>query len=119
VFGYEVVEVEVIEGYEWGTGKTIKLKVPVIKEEGITAYIDSFDDYSVKLNVVPRYSTDIVAAWEVVEKIKDPEAAFSLTYCAVNKWMAAFGMACVAGCDLASTAICHAALLAVMGGEDK
>lgn len=66
-----------------------------------------------------RFSTDIAAAWEVVEKVKtklkiftyfDKEDGFA------DGWMVKIGCDCVT-CDTTPEAICKAALLDVMGVE--
>lgn len=68
---------------------------------------------------LPRYSTDIAAAWDVVDKIKDikPDHAFSLeSY--KGKWSADFVLKdydnynCGEGASSAPLAICLAALRA-------
>ena len=69
-------------------------------------------------NHLPRYSTDIAAAWEVVEKMQ----SFDLEMEYPGEWRAS---AMLAGSDWGQTisdqtaplAICRAALLAVMEAE--
>jgi hypothetical protein len=71
-----------------------------------------------------KYSTDIAAAWEVVEKLladgwELTEAGYSRT---TRKWDFTFGNGCSFDgplCDTAPHAICLAALKAVAPREDK
>jgi len=65
----------------------------------------------------PKFSTDIGAAWEVVEKMIGEMWNLSLEYQSAVYWCE-FGKTCVPGdgeiADTAPLAICRAALLAVM-----
>jgi hypothetical protein len=66
---------------------------------------------------IPNYSTDISAAWEVVERYKE-----KFNICTYMKdeegfedgWIVKFGESGVMGIEAAPEAICKAALLAVM-----
>lgn len=58
-------------------------------------------------------STDITAAWQVVEKLKGSRG-FALYSSVPAGWMANFDGMAVASADTAPLSICRAALLAVM-----
>lgn len=60
---------------------------------------------------IPRYSTDIAAAWEVVEKMRGA-AGFMLVNFAGGGWQADIGDACEHA-ETAAHAICLAALTGV------
>lgn len=67
-------------------------------------------------NIVPDYSSDIVATWKVVEKVKNGGSpkynGFTLDYDSFHKiWRADFGDSSMS--DTAPLAICRAALKAV------
>jgi hypothetical protein len=75
-------------------------------------------------DTLPRYSTDIAAAWEVVEKVSGPGLAFELVdvgsfnpgYTELPRWCASFGdgnVVIAEEADTAPHAICLAALKAV------
>jgi hypothetical protein len=76
-------------------------------------------------DTLPHYSTDIAAAWLVVEKMQEKRNCLSLTYGIfsgdfVFEWKAEFRMVPkdgIAWADTAPLAICRAALLAVMESE--
>jgi len=61
----------------------------------------------------PHYSTDIGAAWEVVEKMRKIKRPVDI-YSSVNGWIANFDYMDIALGETAPLAICRAALLAVM-----
>jgi len=63
------------------------------------------------------YSTDISAAWEVVEKIRFMVGQGFDLCTSVGGWMANFGGGVIGYGETPSLAICRAAMLAVM--EDK
>lgn len=83
--------------------------------------------WAIPSSMVPRYSTDITAAWEVVKVMCDwlpawQRSKFSLQCChpvGGHLWECYFGVdRCVAGAaDTAPLAICRAALLAKMRGN--
>lgn len=63
---------------------------------------------------VPHYSTDIAAAWEVVQHLATPDEALTMTY-GKGDWVVAVGSAeVVASSKSAPEAICHAALLSAL-----
>lgn len=63
---------------------------------------------------IPRYSSDIAATWEVVERLHklDPDDGLKIWF--IGHWQASFG-ATIADADTAPHAICLAALKAVVG----
>src|SRR5690606_32042031 len=64
-----------------------------------------------RLNL-PKFSTDIAAAWEVVEHLAAPDETLTITY-AKGTWVVAVGSVEVsATSESAPEAICRAALLA-------
>jgi hypothetical protein len=70
------------------------------------------------------YSTDISAAWEVVEKIKKDLDWWIVLNSEGEKWIALFywdkyQIACECEAETASEAICKCALMAVMDKEDE
>ena len=95
-------------------------------------YLDSLDIWRVAVDenmerVLPKYSTDIAAAWEVVEKFDRTSwdvNIYSQTESDVPTWEVALyeyfengvGRIGKAEADTAPLAICRAALLAVMDG---
>lgn len=84
-------------------------------EPHIPSLRDKYDEWG----YLPNYSTDISAAWEVIEKIKDEHLTFDMFYRPHEQkwWVTVFasdhakdhGIA-----DTAPLAVCRAALLAVM-----
>ena len=63
---------------------------------------------------LPEFSTDISAAWEVVEHLATPDEALTITY-AKGTWVVAVGSVEVsATSESAPEAICRAALLAAL-----
>jgi hypothetical protein len=82
-------------------------------------YAERWKDGKIVIRHLPHYSTDIKAAWEVVEKFHkdgyDPCVNFGSTF-HVDEWHACFykgGHYYDAYADTAPLAICRAALLAV------
>lgn len=66
---------------------------------------------------VPFYSTDIAAAWEVVERMR-PRFMVKLTTSVEDKWWVEFKDDVRVYCDTLQEAICKAALLAIGGHCD-
>jgi len=66
------------------------------------------------LDLLPEYSTDIAAAWEVVQHLATPDEALTITY-AKGTWVVAVGSVEVsATSESAPESICRAALLAAL-----
>jgi len=65
---------------------------------------------------LPHYSSDISAAWPVVEKMKDYYLKIEFNQYS-KKWEVDFGSKGVVSADSCPEAICKAALLALEGGE--
>ncbi|GAB7057397.1 hypothetical protein JCM16163A_41460 [Paenibacillus sp. YK5] len=75
-----------------------------------------------RISRIPHYSTDISAAWEVVEKMKRNDWVFVINSIS-EEWTALFYLDRIheheVTCNSAPEAICKAALLAIMNGGDN
>ena len=99
VFGLRVVECDPVDG-RYG---------PYTVREGHWTRVNG-ETYPL-LDVLPKYSTDIAAAWEVVQHLATPDEALTITYVKGN-WVVTVGSAeVVASSKSAPEAICRAALL--------
>ena len=63
---------------------------------------------------IPRYSTDIARALEVVERLATPDECITITYVKGDWVVAVDGAEVVASSKSAPEAICHAALLSAL-----
>jgi hypothetical protein len=77
VFGKTVVPVRVLEGYRLREGAALEdlepvfAEVPCVQEHGAVAYLTHMPDAEYVLDVVPYYTEDIEAAWDVVERLRE------------------------------------------------
>lgn len=126
VFGKTVVPVRVLEGYRLREGAALEdlepvfVEVPCVQEHGVVAYLTHMPDAEYVLDVVPYYTEDIEAAWDVVECLRkrfgrvciEVGGAPDEPSCrvAVGDW--------VAEGATAAEAIAKAALLAVCAGRE-
>lgn len=96
----------------------IKVEYPFA--EGCPYYLREDEDKKMKWDIVPFYSTDTVAAWQVVDKVIDGHGfeLYTATEYAQGKWFAHFYGLARAEADTATEAISKAALLAKLGYKD-
>lgn len=86
--------------------------IPVVWVDGEPMEADSNEGYG-PTDPVERYSTDIVAAMDVMEEVRQlPEngGQFDLTWRHHTKWSASFGEQSYVWADTVPEAICRAAL---------
>lgn len=105
VLGLRVVECDPVDG-RYG---------PYTAREGHWTRVNG-ETYPL-LDLLPEYSTDIAAAWEVVEHLATPEESITIfpsTYVKGDWIVAVGGAGVVASSKSAPEAICRAALLAAL-----
>lgn len=72
MLGNKVEWIEVIEGYEWRTGKITKYSEPVIREEECLHYLKGDSEkLIVTPNLVPHYSSDGSAMLELDAEMRE------------------------------------------------
>jgi hypothetical protein len=123
VLGRKVVFVRALEGYDLRDAGALEraepafVEVPCFEEHGVTAYLTCIPDEAYMLDLVPCYTTDAGAAWEIVERLREQFGGVRIEAggapggpyrVAVGDW--------VAEGATAAEAIAKAALLAVHGG---
>lgn len=125
VLGYRVVWVRALEGYRVqgysarGEFEPVVAEVPCLEEHGVVASLASLPEAEYVLNVVPCYTAEIEAAWEVVEHLRRRFGAVSIEAGGVPEepsYRVAVGD-CVAEGQTAAEAVAKAALLAACVGE--
>lgn len=87
-------------------------------EPAVPTLRDKYDE----IGMVPFYSTDISAAWEVVEKLCNETGCDIVKVCKrdpelFGEWSCNFGRGCEAFGDTAPLAICRAARLLVLKSQ--
>lgn len=76
VLGYRVTYVRTLEGYRVqgdsarGEFEPVVAEVPCLEEHGVVACLACLPDAEYVLNVVPCYTAEVGAAWEVVEHLR-------------------------------------------------
>lgn len=76
MLGYRAVRVRVLEGHRVqgdsarGEFEPVVAEVPCLEEHGVVASLASLPEAEYVLNVVPCYTAEIEAAWEVVEHLR-------------------------------------------------
>ncbi len=68
------------------------------------------------MSYIPNYSTNIAAAWEVMEEMRRRNRPISI-YTSVGGWMTNFDFGAISSDESAPLAICRAALLAVQSAS--
>ena len=111
---------EEIEALQPGRETDRLVAIHVLDMHADGPYICREDGHGILAENLPHYSTDIAAAWEVVEKFIERKWSIEVS------WPAPGGFACqirglyaIGNGDTPMLAICKAALLAVQPGKES